>query len=108
MAASLNSVPMVAKAKIAEENQMAESKTTLTIQSILRDIKNDVSAEDVDNYSAEDIMQLWKQLQPELTEEFINKCGEKNVQQFVAVALQYIRLGNISKVNFRFFRFSRW
>lgn len=77
-----------------------ESKTTLTMQSILRDIKDDVSAEDVGNYSAKDIMQLWRQLQPELTEEFINKCGEKNVQLFVDVALQYIRWDNISKINF--------
>lgn len=94
LAASLCSVPMGIKAaEAATASAQAESKEVASMLQVMKGIKAEVTAEDVDGYSAEEVLSLWKQLQPELTGEFIAKYGEDNVHRFVGAALEYVKWG---------------
>lgn len=94
LAASLCCVPTGANAaETATVPVQAESKGVTSMLQVMKGIKAEVTAEDVDGYSAEEVLSLWKQLQPELTGEFIAKYGEDNVRRFVGAALEYVKWG---------------
>lgn len=93
LAASLCSVPTAKAAEAVNVPAQAESKEVASMLQVMRGIKAEVTADDVDGYSAEEVLSLWKQLQPELTDEFIAKYGEDNVRRFVGAALEYVKWG---------------
>lgn len=78
-----------------KQNYASNEVSALSARSVMNDIKAAVPADAIDGYSPEEILDLWKQLQPELTDEIINKFGEETVLQFISTAMDYIESGNV-------------
>ncbi len=69
----------------------AESdRTAVSLRSVMDDIKAAAPADVAEDYTPEQILELWKALQPELTDEIIRRYGEENVLRFIGLVLDFI------------------
>ena len=95
LAASLCCLSVGASASTIAAPGATGSAVPAATRSMLESIRAAVPSSAVSGYTASDIMQLWRTLQPELTGEFVGKYGEENVLAFIDLALGCINSGAV-------------
>lgn len=67
--------------------------TTTNTYSLMKDIKAAIPEQALKDYTAKDILALWRMLQPEIADEIVNKYGEDTVLAFIDLVLNYANSG---------------
>lgn len=86
----------VCAANAVNQSVKESARPESRLKSVMNDIKASVPATAVSNYSSEEVFNLWRQLQPELTDKLIGKYGASKVMGFVDMAMDYINDSAVS------------
>ena len=78
---------------VAVEDVAASNATTTSAYSLMKDIKAAIPEQALKDYTAKDILALWRMLQPEIANEIVNKYGEDTVLAFIDLVLNYVNSG---------------
>lgn len=74
---------------------VASNSPSVTTLTAMNEIKTAVQDNETDGYTAEEILELWHTMQPELVDELIEIYGRDTVLAFIDAALKYINDGTL-------------